>query len=396
MARSKRSELAAGLFVVLALGAGLAVLLWLGASKIFGIQGQVVYFAAPIERGNLGLDIGSIVKIGNAWAGEVEEISVDLSNKRTIVRAKLGLKDARVHVNARANAVSEFIGGASIIIEDMGDPNQPLPTLEKPVWLVQGASAMLRQAQEMIGFGKEQQTQFQQILADASITAQKVKEITDTLATEMHADKADTLLSQVKKLIVSLQVTADNLAQMSNNLVPETNKKNPDSLLAKLDLTANSVAEFSKKDLGEILANLRKASTDVVTMVADLRAVSGTARELVVLNRDSLDGMVSNLSSTAANLNAASKEIRRNPWRLLQQPGDKDVRTQNIYDAVRAFSDGARQLDEALTRLKALREAQPQGVKVDDPEVVKVRQHLEETFKKFREAEDALWKELAK
>ena len=102
------------------------------------------------------------------------------------------------------------------------------------------------------------------------------------------------------------------------------------------------------------------------------------------------------MKSVSLNLNAAAKEIRRNPWRLLAKPSEKEERTQNIYDATRAFAEGAEQLDDALVRLKALRQARPDGVKTDDPELLKIRKHLKTTFEKFRKAEDSLWKEVAK
>ena len=40
--------------------------------------------------------------------------------------------------------------------------------------------------------------------------------------------------------------------------------------------------------------------------------------------------------------------------------------------------------------------ARPQGVQADDPELLKIRKHVETTFEKFRQVEEALWKELTK
>ena len=116
---------------------------------------------------------------------------------------------------------------------------------------------------------------------------------------------------------------------------------------------------------------------------------------MVVLNSDSIDEIILNMNAMSANLSAAAKEIRRNPWRLLQKPKAGDVETQNIYDAARAFAAGASQLADALARLRALRAARPAGVTAADPELKKILDHLQRSFEKFRAAEDALWKELA-
>ena len=111
---------------------------------------------------------------------------------------------------------------------------------------------------------------------------------------------------------------------------------------------------------------------------------------------DNLDEMILHMKSMAGNLNAAAKEVRRNPWRLLAKPAEKETRSQNIYDAARAFAEGAGELDDAVSRMNALRDARPEGVKSDDPDLKKVLTRLEGSFEKFRAVEDKLWEELSK
>jgi ABC-type transporter Mla subunit MlaD len=158
---------------------------------------------------------------------------------------------------------------------------------------------------------------------------------------------------------------------------------------------ARNIEAYTRKDLGEILASLREANTRILKIAGDFSTVSEQAKQIVATNRDNIDEAMDNLAAVSINLKAASEEIRRNPWRLLYNPDRKELRSQNLYAAVRSFSDGAAQLDQAIAKLHALKEVQS-----DTPEYAKARQDilksLTETFDKFHKAEDGLWKELQK
>jgi len=123
--------------------------------------------------------------------------------------------------------------------------------------------------------------------------------------------------------------------------------------------------------------------------------VSEQTKEIVTVNRDNIDETLDNLTQVSVDLKSAAKEIRRNPWRLLYEPEEKELRSQNLYDAVRAFSNGAEQLDQAITKLRRLEQ-----IKSDDPAfqetTEKIHKGLNEVFSKFSKAEEALWKELQK
>ena len=55
-----------------------------------------------------------------------------------------------------------------------------------------------------------------------------------------------------------------------------------------------------------------------------------------------------NIRETSAEMKMAMREIRWNPWRLLHNPSDKELRTQNILTAARSFSSGASDIDAAF------------------------------------------------
>lgn len=420
MAKRKHSELAAGAFVLIALAAGVGVLIWLGAADVLLQRGQRVVFFVPQEQGKLGLEIGSIVKVNDAPVGRIRAIRFDPGSVRTLYETRLERTDIRVHADARAEAVVEFIGGASVILADFGTDKAPLAGESNPVPLTEGASSMFRQAQNVLGYAEPQRKQFRQALADVAAAAENAREITGAILREVDASSAAALLAGVKHAVDNLRASSTNLLHMSEKLRAEADRAKAGSLLLKIhgiadyvtELSENAaemmkkvrpqaehivakVREYTDRDVATVLANLRTASNRLVEIVGDIQTLTAVAKDSVVLNRDTIDEFVLNMNAMAENLAAAAREIRRNPWRLLQKPKDKEVESENIYDAARAFAEGASRLDGALIRLAALRAARPDGVRAGDPELKKILDYLKGTFEKFRAAEDALWRELA-
>ena len=128
--------------------------------------------------------------------------------------------------------------------------------------------------------------------------------------------------------------------------------------------------------------------------MSNIEAMSQQVRQMVSLNKGNVNEIMDNFTQLSANLKSASKEIRRNPWRLLYKPKKGELHSQNIYEAARAFSEGAAELDQAVAKLATLVKMHPQGLPADDPQMKTMRKRLAEVFARFTEAEEALWKEL--
>jgi methyl-accepting chemotaxis protein len=176
-------------------------------------------------------------------------------------------------------------------------------------------------------------------------------------------------------------------------MTADARPKLSDTLTAVRD-TAQQIRKYTKEDVADLLAKLREVNTEILKIAKDFASVSSEVKEVVLLHRGNVDEMIDNMALVSANLKATSKEIRRNPWRLLYKPDEKELHSQNIYEAARAFVNGAEQLDQAVAKMTGLAKAHPEGIPSDDPTLLKVRAHLEETFGKFSKAEQALWKEL--
>ncbi len=447
MAKKRTNELTAGLFVLLAIGVGLGVIVWLGAAEVFG-GGNTVTFYVPAETGDVGLEEGSSVLYAGAVIGRITELEPQPDRKRTLYRAALEIDGVRA--DAETEVIAAPIGAAKLAITSLGTSQAAPADDENPVSVSGGLAAAMsnltRAAENIAAVSNTARAQFsedetallgkaQRILSLLSSAGEKIDASAGAVRDELKADHTGSLLQK-------FHVSADHVAGVTAAAANEVDPKRPDSLLGKVHGTVDNlktqtdpdadgslvakvhtslddvnaisadarpkvaamltsaesaverVETYTKKDLAELLTTFRDVNTEVLKIARNFGDVSEQAREIVILNRDSIDETIDNMAVVSATLKAAAKEIRRNPWRLLHRPDDEELRSQDIYDAARAFMGGAAQLDQAMSKLKNVSKLCPEGLPADDPRLKKIREHLEKTFENFTEVEKALWKEL--
>jgi len=395
MARRQQNELVAGIFVIVSMVVLVGVIVWLGGSSIFTPAKQTAVFYRDELAGSCGLAVGSFVKIGDDQVGQISVIRFQPDHSRTFYFAEIDRGDFQVYADGAARVAAALVGGAELVITSRGGEGEIPADEANPIRISGGLD---------------------QAMADLSSAAEKISQV---VRDELSSDEPKALLSKVHRVMESLDSASTDIAEIAANIKAETDAEAETALLAKVHAsmdnvkaitddagpkvskTLSAVRDVAEKvrtyvddDVADILAKLRQANTEILKITKDFSAVSGEAREIVLLNRENIDEMLDNMVHVSTNLKAASKEIRRNPWRLLHKPDEREMHSQNIYDAARSFANGAEQLDQAIAKLTSLTKASQQAIPPDDPTLIRVRDHLTETFDKFGKAEQALWKEL--
>lgn len=430
MATKEHSEFKAGLFTLIAICVGVGVLIWLGASEVLSPpKGRAVFFV-KLSDGSLRLKKGDLVQVSDLPVGKIAEMRYMPKLKGTLYIARIDHPDVKIHSDGKARVATGLIGAGALIVTDMGSEKNPLADEKNPV-VVTGALG--------------------QAMSNLAAATEKLNNIASTVEKQLDTENDKAVLAKVHAIIDDLKSTSATAVKIAGNILAQTDVADKASLLAKVhrsagdvnDITASlrteidasdkaslmskvhravgnledmtidakpkvsgvltsvvntvgMIEQYTEKDVAAILADLRKMDTELLAIVGNLKALTGKAKDLIVLNSDHIDEMVLNFKSMSANLNAAAKEIRRAPWRLVEKPTGKQTRTQNIYDAARVFSEGAEELNGALARLTALRKARPAGVTAKDPELAKILEHVKASFDKFSSVEKALWDELKK
>ena len=378
MPRKQHNELVAGLFVTVTLAALVGVVVWLGAADLLHPKAGVAVFCVKESAGSLGLKAGGAVQVTDKVIGKISDIRLAPDRAITLYVVKLERGDLKVYSNGKATVAANLVGDRQLVITSRGTADFPPADAEHPVEISGGLD---------------------QAMASIATAAENLKSISEIVRKELSADVAGSLMAKVHAVGNSLQAAAGDMAKMTGNLRPEMDPANRDSILAKLKQTATSVARtadniegYSRTEVADILAKLRDVNTKLLQAASDIGQTAGTAKEIITLNRDNINEIIDNMTNVSESLKSTGKEIRRNPWRLLYKPNPGELHSQNIYDAARAFSDGAEQLDAAIAKLKAL----PPTAATSDPQVERIRKQVERSFTDFSTAEQALWKELSK
>jgi ABC-type transporter Mla subunit MlaD len=428
MARKQHNELLAGVVVLGALGLALAIVVWLGAAKVFATRGQFVYFYANQADASVGLTGGSTITVNNLPVGKIVDIVISTTAAPTLYIGQLDRADLRVRADGKVQVVSGMLGGSTLAITSYGTLDQPLADNPQHAIRISGgldqAISDLSAAATKVGDVVTRELDAgstASVLGKAHAALDGLRKASDdvsrlaaNVANETQADRQNSLMAKahhsaddVNKLtaglaaqtdpttqgtlMAKLHTVADDVGSMASDARPKVAKS-----LTAIESVATQMDAYTKKDVAELLTSLRDVNTRVLAVASNLQVVSQQAKELVLVNRDKVDESIDNLTQVSADLKATAKEVRRNPWRLLYTPKPGEVNTQNIYDAARNFSNGAEQIDQALGKLLALSKAHPQGVPADDPELAKIRKQLQDSFGNFSKVEQALWNEVAK
>ena len=334
MPRKQRNELKAGIFVVATLCVLLGVVFWLGASSIFERStGQAVFYVKN-DAGPVGLKEDFEVMVNDVEVGKIAEVRSDFAQNRTLYIVKFHQKGVEVHSDGKAQVSAGLLGQGALAIVSFGSKDKPLADEDHPIRISGGIEEIL----------------------------DNMKKLTVVLNKELNEKDKNSLLSNIKAVVAELLVASQGIAKMTTNFGPQMDPKTKGTIAANLKETMSNLASTSEKidgyvqkDLGELLVKIREIANSVLKTANNLSVTSEGLKQLVVINHDNIDMMIDNMVLVSANLKATSTEVRRNPWRLFYKPDEKKMRSTNLYDAARAFDEGAQQLDIAVTKLKAVK-----------------------------------------
>jgi len=444
MARKQHNELTAGIFTIVGVILLVGVVFWLGAADVFQSSSHEAWFFVELGKGEQGLKPGALVKINDVEVGKIAEVHLDLPKGKTFYKVKLfdGLFDEKTKIkkdaDTRVNAA--LVGGGAVLqILDCGKGPSAVDRTNaaeiKPgafTAAVSDAGAALTEFKSLSSQAKGMmQTLTDEMNKDRDgSTLHKMHAIMDKLEdslasikneldagnknaviakihqtiqdiSEIAADakpRIKSVMTGVEAIIASAKPKVDDIFKTVDQLFSDAGKlvNNADNLVAGANELIDEFNKLAKGEIAETITKIHEASKSVVKIAGDFAKVSEGAKDIVAMNGENIDEIIDNMGQVASNLKAASKEIRRSPWRLLYRPKKDEIHSQNIHDAARSFSAGASQLDQALAKLKGLAEANPNGVPANDPQLKKIAEQIKKTFEKFTDAEKALWKELLK
>lgn len=415
---ASRNNLIAGTFLIVSLILAVVVAFTLSDVQERLIRTHQYTARFDISVGAAGLAPGSPVMVGGQQAGRVTGIDFARATgeggqtlpEAVLVRFRLRA-DLRIHEDAEVRLEVPLVGkGAQLNITGAGTADAPL--LE-PGGTVPGTIAppsFLAQA----GFGPREAERVRQILADFSVISERTntmlaqlqpwitdeskgavgviadaKAITGDVRARLPgwSDRIDRVLANSEEISrnvgaiidnarVAVQETRDAVAAARG--IIDDNRAEVDRIIAHLDSTMEKIDTETVEELNTALRGASEAATRASESMDTIMA--WLEREMPGIRR-----ILANARLAADQLKLTAIEVRRAPWRLLYQPGRKELAEEILWSSARSYADAVSDLRAVSDALEVV--AAAGGADPDSPDVQRLRSELFEAFERYRQAE---------
>lgn len=366
----------AGLFILISLALGVTIFVMIRGAGSFFSPMRRVQAAFMLDENLGGLKVGDTVRVGGYDQGRVTDIQFINDNGKQYFAVTFTLP---AHYDLRADAVVQveqgLTGTANLNISHFGSG---------PAWtdgtILDGRPSALSEfyaiAPEARGLLTDVRAKIGPGYAKYESLATKYEGVADDARKTLKT--ADQSLESLRELFgdvkTDFRTLVANLSSMTTTL-RERIPKTIDRIDTFLDTTTSAVE------------GARGAMEDIKVAAANTKDLTGEARSLLMRNRSRLDKIIESLRDTSINLEAASAEIRRSPWRLLYTPKPNEVANLNIYDTARQFAEAATALNDAAA---ALRDA-AKDPQTTEEHLKALMESLDATFAKYKTVEQAMW-----
>jgi ABC-type transporter Mla subunit MlaD len=422
-----KNNVIAGIFVIAGIVLAVAVSIMVSGAERWLARTHTYYVRFDLVQGTYGLKSGSIVTLAGQPVGRVTGVEFHRpagpGSPPEAVDIEISLRaDVQLFEDAMVFLERPLLGNlSSINIGSIGEgrveqPQGGDPRLQ-PGEVLHGSlapPAFLAQA----GYGQEQIQQFRQMIGHASDAVDRINRLTERIVAEADpalagiraavddinvvtgefrektpqwTARVDTVLEQAERTATRLEPIAD---QVSSTIAHadaaiadlrqaiEANRPALDRIMANIDEAALRVNQESIDRLNSALASAQSGAEQIGEAGRSLNAMM--QEQLPNVRR-----ILANLRLAADQIKLAGTEVRRNPWRLLYQPGTRELESELFYDAARTYAEAVSDLRAASESLEAISRATiPETI--DEQLAADLHRRLLESFAAYREAEQRL------
>lgn len=373
----------------------------------------------PVEVGAFGLSPGSTVFVGGLPAGQVTRVRLDRDQRG---RPHAALVDIRVRSDlvlfedARVYLERPLVGTVSTLNiahpggadgASMLGPDGRLRGAIAPPAFLAGAgfgepeAAIVTRLIEKVEIFIDEANRVAasvDLVADPGVVNARAAIADLREATARFRSTLDTSLDlwsgDVTRTLASAREAADRAPAIAESV--ERSAQDIERLTSEARdalATARAPIESASMDLAILAESVRtnweaEGPATIAAARAGVEAFETLGREastLLTAEGDALVRILANGRLASDQLKLAAIEIRAAPWRLLNRPDTRELESQLLYDAARAYALAASDLRAASDRLRALTEGA-----APDPAAETARDALGMTLDRFQAAERRL------
>lgn len=409
-ARGKRDLVMTGVWVVGTLVSITVIVLVLAKAGEWFERTSAYTVRFTIAEGAVGLKPGSEVRLGGQRVGRVERVKFtsDEGGVPGAIEVSVVLQaDKPLYTDARFTLETPLLGSVSTLnIFSTGTRAGGLAQAGHVFEATLAAPSFLKSA----GYGEEQVTQVQAVIADARQITAQLKGMLAKIDAEVMDKRLLPSLDNVKDATADAREIAstiksrtpgwaDRITSVLSNLdeaIIEIKSISPEVKAAVA--VARSMMERADPKIQAALDDVKdlvhKINTDAYARVMKVVAEGDRALTALADTAEGLRSQLPELRVTLANLRLSSDqlkltmtEVRRNPWRLLYQPGKKELERELLYDAARSYAEAVSDLRAASATLEQVAAAGAAPVSAELRDALKAQ--LEAAMKRYKEAESA-------
>ena len=415
VASHSANNVKAGVFVLVSLAIGLAVIFILGDlwNKLFGLP-ETTYRVSFTVRDGIGhLQKGSVVRVGGLNVGSVEGVSLDQNQDPLLgIDVVFSLpSNLALYSNAEAMVQSGLISSNSVLaISSVG-----WDELHRPdgapgaagVRLASGDLLVGTPAEGMLGamLGPEASQKLASTLDSIAEVTERLRVdgallqwvLGQTAAGDMQKSlvNLEGLMARIRldwegqdgqggwsKEITDVMASAKALGKIIDTLdsFVNENEANFQSIVNNANATMHKIELTAVPKLIEMLTNGDEAIDDARRALAEIEAH-------IPLWTDRIGTLLADLNLAAKQLDLLLQEVRNAPWRLLYHPSEQAVSNELLYEASRNFLFGAADLKAASASMVRLVKAHDGVPGTDDRDFQIVRDNLMKSVQRYEQAQ---------
>lgn len=206
------------------------------------------------------------------------------------------------------------------------------------------------------------------------------------------ADLTDKNISgAVRSLVINLKQISEQAKSVSSSLaqsIPGT-EKNLMATLQNIEKISHSLDQLvvgNKEKIAEMIQNLNSSAQAIAS------ATQGVDK-LVAKSEDKIHGTMTNVEKATSNIKALTREVRWQPWVLLNKPDEVEMKERSVYNSALEFSEGAESLNNTVKQLLVLVNSREQSAESQE-RYKKLMNQIHENLEKSTALERKLWSNL--
>ena len=408
--KSSSNNFLAGVFTIVGIVGFVFIILTLSGVSAF-TQSRTKYIVQfELTDGARGLKNGSDVAVGGQSVGEVKKVRFSPSMEApTAVDVEVAINSkVSLYEGAVVYQMKPLLGDVSAIdIPNVGNTKGHRFTEGEIIKGQVAPPSFLAQA----GYGDKQKAEMQKMLENGAKVSEDIKKITEGIGDQVKPtmDAVSGAAKDVKDVTADVKAKMTEWSPRIENTLKNVEQLSKESLATRalidqglekakafiekvqtlladntphIENTLRNADELSTKLNNELYASVKVTMEDAQKGLKEFAAAGQRISNLVAEQAPELRLTLANARLASDQLKLTMTEVRRNPWRLLYQPGKKELERELLYDAARDYATAISDLRGASASLEAVAAA---GC---SPErMAEIQKAMQESFAKYKEAE---------